>query len=182
MEYMLGQQSPTAPTEAPVRFFESRGGDSATNPADRRTVNERQPRSGMPKLGTPFIPTNVATFLPTHPEQFDSMADAATYAPAIAADTAVSPRSTMLARTVSDVCSPAALALPCLLLAAWSAHAPGAIWYAVLYAAVAVPLPMLYVVWLVKSGRVTDFHLPNRHERARPFAVALAARWLRWRC
>jgi membrane-associated phospholipid phosphatase len=172
---MLQQESPTARTETPVRFFESRAGDSLPNTGDPRATVERHSRSGLLELRTPYIPTDAATFFPAHSEQFDSMAEAATYAPISAADTAVSPRTTMLARTVSDVCSPAALALPCLLLAAWSANAPGAIWYAVLYAAVAVPLPMLYVVWLVRTGRVTDFHLPNRHERARPFAVALVS-------
>ncbi len=172
---MLGQKSPTASTETPIRFFESRGGDSVPRTAGRRTTIERHSRSGLLESRTPFIPTNAASFLSAHSEQFDFMADAVTYAPASAAGTAVSPRATMLARTVSDICSPAALALPCLLLAAWSSEAPGAIWYAVLYAAVAVPLPMLYVVWLVKTGRVTDFHLPNRHERARPFAVALVS-------
>ncbi len=108
------------------------------------------------------------------------MADAATYLsttatslPTSATSEPISPRSTLLARTVSDVCSPAALSLPCLLLAVWYTNAPGTIWYALLYAAVAVPLPMLYVIWLVKTGRVCDFHLPNRHERTGPFAVAL---------
>jgi hypothetical protein len=104
----------------------------------------------------------------------DSMSQAVTYQSADDADRSTSRRTTLLARTISDVCSPAALSLPCLLLAVWNTHVPGTIWYALLYAAVAIPLPMLYVIWLVKSGRVCDFHLPNRHERTGPFAVALS--------
>jgi membrane-associated phospholipid phosphatase len=86
-----------------------------------------------------------------------------------------SPRATLVARSVSDLCSPAALALPCLLLGVWACDVPGTIWYALLYFAIAIPLPLAYVVWLVKSGRVRDFHLPNRRDRVGPFAVSLTA-------
>ena len=43
-----------------------------------------------------------------------------------------------------------------------------------LYFAIAVPLPVAYVVWLVKSGRAADFHLPDRRDRTVPFLLALA--------
>jgi hypothetical protein len=86
-----------------------------------------------------------------------------------------SSRATQLARTVSDICSPAALAPPCLLLAVWASPAPGTIWYALLYFAIAIPLPLWYVVWLVRTGRVPDFHLPRRCDRTGPFAVSLAS-------
>ncbi len=78
----------------------------------------------------------------------------------------------LLARVISDVLSPAALAVPGLLLGVWATGDPGMLRYAMLYFAIAVPLPMLYVIWLVKTGRVTDIHLPNRHERIGPFAAA----------
>jgi hypothetical protein len=81
----------------------------------------------------------------------------------------------LLARVISDVLSPAALAVPGLMLGVWASREPGTFQYALLYFAIAIPLPMLYVIWLLKTGRITDIHLPNRHERFGPFAVASAA-------
>jgi membrane-associated phospholipid phosphatase len=81
----------------------------------------------------------------------------------------------MVARVISDVLSPAALAVPGLMLGVWASGDPSTFRYALLYFAFAVPVPMLYVIWLLKTGRVADIHLPNRHERVGPFAVASAA-------
>jgi membrane-associated phospholipid phosphatase len=81
----------------------------------------------------------------------------------------------LLARIISDVLSPAALAVPGLMLGVWASGDPATFRYALLYFAFAIPVPMLYVVWLLKTGRVTDIHLPNRRERFGPFAVASAA-------
>ena len=78
----------------------------------------------------------------------------------------------LLARVISDVLSPGALAIPMLMLGVWSTGEPGTFGYAAVYAAVAVVVPLCYLVWLLKTGRITDFHLPNRHERIGPFAVA----------
>lgn len=77
------------------------------------------------------------------------------------------------ARTVSDLFSPAGLAIPCIALGVWASDVPGTYRYAVLYFLVAVPLPVCYVLWMVKSGRVTDFHLPDRRDRTVPFVVAI---------
>jgi hypothetical protein len=79
------------------------------------------------------------------------------------------------ARTISDIFSPAGLAIPCVLLGTWACDVPGTYRYAILYSLVAIPLPVLYVVWLVKSGRVSDFHLPNRRDRYVPFLVAISS-------
>ncbi len=81
---------------------------------------------------------------------------------------------TAFARLISDLFSPAALAAPCLLLGVWASDVPGTYRYALLYFAIAVPLPVAYVVWLVKSGRASDFHLPERRDRTVPFLLALA--------
>jgi membrane-associated phospholipid phosphatase len=70
--------------------------------------------------------------------------------------------------------SPAALAIPCLLLGVLASDVPGTYRYAILYFLVAVPVPVAYVLWMLKSGRVTDFHLPERRDRTVPFLVALA--------
>jgi len=63
---------------------------------------------------------------------------------------------------------------PCLLLGVLASDVSGTYLFALLYFAVAVPVPVMYVVWLVKSGRVDDFHLPERRDRTGPFAVSIA--------
>lgn len=80
-----------------------------------------------------------------------------------------------LARTVSDLFSPAALSIPCLLLGVASSDVPGTYWYALLYFAIAVPMPVLYILWMIKTGRADDFHLPNRRDRFVPFVIAIAS-------
>ncbi len=82
---------------------------------------------------------------------------------------------TMAARAISDIFSPAGLAIPCVMLGVWSCDEPGAYRYAILYSLIAIPMPLLYVIWLVKSGRVSDFHLPNRQDRYIPFAISIGA-------
>jgi hypothetical protein len=103
------------------------------------------------------------------------MANAATYSPSAPVARRATRRAAVAARIVSDICSPAALALPCLLLGVWISDVPGTYQYALLYFLVAVPLPLAYVVWLVRTGRVTDFHLPVRSERTGPFVASLAS-------
>jgi membrane-associated phospholipid phosphatase len=83
--------------------------------------------------------------------------------------------ATVVARTVSDILSPAVMAIPCLLLGVWASDVPGTYLYALLYFVVAIPLPVAYVLWLVRSGRVTDFHLPERRDRTVPFIVTIAS-------
>lgn len=79
------------------------------------------------------------------------------------------------ARIISDLFSPAVLSVPALLLGVLASEAPGTYRYAILYFLVAVPLPVLYIVWMLRTGRATDFHLPDRKDRFVPFAVATAA-------
>lgn len=80
----------------------------------------------------------------------------------------------VIARAVSDILSPAVLSIPCLLLGILASDVPGTYRYALLYFLVAIPLPVLYVLWLLKSGRVTDFHLPDRRDRTGPFLISIA--------
>ena len=82
---------------------------------------------------------------------------------------------TVIARAVSDILSPAALAVPCMLLGVLASDVPGTYRFALLYFLVAIPLPVAYVLWLLKTGRVSDFHLPNRRDRTGPFLVSIAA-------
>ena len=87
----------------------------------------------------------------------------------------ISGHLTVIARAVSDILSPAALSVPCMLLGVLASDVPGTYRFALLYFLVAIPLPVAYVLWLLKTGRVTDFHLPNRRDRTGPFLVSIAA-------
>jgi len=78
-----------------------------------------------------------------------------------------------IARTVSDIMSPPALALPALLMCAWANDFAATYRFALLYVAVGVGLPALFVFWQLKAGRITDFHLPDRRDRIGPFIVSL---------
>ena len=78
-----------------------------------------------------------------------------------------------IARVLSDVLSPPVLAVPGLILAAWMCHDSRAIGYALCYLLVAVVAPLLYVVWMFKTGRINDIHLPNRSDRTLPFLINL---------
>ncbi len=78
-----------------------------------------------------------------------------------------------VARMISDVSSPPALAVPALAFGVLANRTPGTYRYALLYFCIAVLVPVLYVVWAVCSGRITDFHMANRRERVAPFVVSL---------
>jgi membrane-associated phospholipid phosphatase len=82
---------------------------------------------------------------------------------------------TQIAGLISDILCPPALAIPALLIGVWFSGVTETYSYALLYFAAAVPLPVGYFLWLLKTGRITDFHLPNRRDRRGPFAVASIA-------
>lgn len=80
-----------------------------------------------------------------------------------------------LARVVSDVFSPPALAIPALILGVWVSQGSGNFKFAVLYFLVAVVVPVLYVVWALRTGRISDFHMSLRSERVGTFIVSIAS-------
>ena len=53
------------------------------------------------------------------------------------------------------------------------------------YALVASLLPLLFVAWLLRTGRVSDLHIKDRRERLLPYlfasVCAALATWLLWR-
>jgi hypothetical protein len=79
-----------------------------------------------------------------------------------------------LARLVSDVFCPPTLAAGSILLTAYSLATPAAWRWALYYLALAVLVPTLYVVWLLRRGEVTDFHLRVREQRIKPMMVMVA--------
>jgi membrane-associated phospholipid phosphatase len=86
----------------------------------------------------------------------------------------LSPVRASFARAISDFSSPAVIAIPALAIGAWASHSPGTYRCALVYYCIAVLLPVVYVVWAVRTGRIADFHLSNRRERVAPFVVSLA--------
>lgn len=80
------------------------------------------------------------------------------------------------ARVISDVVSPpvvwAIMTFPIAFRDAES-NTRGILWAAI-YVFMVCILPVLYIVWLVKRGHVTDIHLPRRQERIRPFLMTIA--------
>ncbi len=59
--------------------------------------------------------------------------------------------------------------------------ATGAAWqWAGFYVAATILLPCAYIIWLVRRGQVSDFHLPIREERIRPLLFSLAAALIAW--
>jgi len=78
-----------------------------------------------------------------------------------------------LARVISDLFSPPVLAVPGLLLGAQFSAVPGVYSYALAYFLVGVLAPVMYVVWLMRIGAITDFHIPDRRDRRGPFLASL---------
>ena len=85
----------------------------------------------------------------------------------------LSPVRANFARAISDLFGPPVVAVPALGVGAWTSHAQGTYWYALLYFRIGVLLPVLYVIWAIHTGRIADFHMSNRRERVAPFVVSL---------
>lgn len=84
------------------------------------------------------------------------------------------------ARIISNVGSPPVVALIAVLVSVYAPPKTGLTWVSIAFILIAVLIPIIYVIQLVRSGKVTDFHLPSRHERAGPFLVTLIAGIVGW--
>jgi membrane-associated phospholipid phosphatase len=86
-----------------------------------------------------------------------------------------------LARVISDVISPPVVTILGALFFAMAIDTrPGWIWTSS-YVFVVMCIPTLYIIWLVKHGMVTDFHLRVREQRLKPnlmIAGCSIAGWL----
>jgi membrane-associated phospholipid phosphatase len=92
----------------------------------------------------------------------------------------LSPVRANFARAISDLFSPPVAAVPALAVGAWASQSRGTYWYALLYFCIAVLLPVVYVVWAIRTGRIADFHMSNRRERVAPFMVSLLCGLAAW--
>jgi membrane-associated phospholipid phosphatase len=86
------------------------------------------------------------------------------------------------ARLISNLLSPplvwAALMFP---IAFRETDSPlWALLWALTYGVLVCLLPALYIVWMVRQGRITDIHMQVRRQRLRPFGVSIACAVLAW--
>lgn len=82
---------------------------------------------------------------------------------------------TAVAHGISHLLSPPMLGLTAALLVALALQTAAAWLWAAVYVGVAVLLPAGTVVWLLRSGRVSDIHLNRREERLGPTLVMLGS-------
>jgi hypothetical protein len=86
------------------------------------------------------------------------------------------------ARLVSNLLSPpviwAVMAFPIAFRDAESDQQ--ALTWALVYGVLVCLLPLLFVAWMVKRGKITDIHMQVRHQRIRPFVVSLVCTTIAW--
>jgi len=85
-----------------------------------------------------------------------------------------------LAKWVSDLLSPPLMALSGILIATWQIRDPNAWLWAGYYLSMTVLLPVVYILWKVHRGEITDFHIRRREQRIRPMALTLASATFAW--
>jgi membrane-associated phospholipid phosphatase len=60
------------------------------------------------------------------------------------------------------------------------AATPGAWSWAAIYILLAILMPLLYIIWLVHQGRVSDLDVQLREQRSRPLLAAVAGALTAW--
>lgn len=78
------------------------------------------------------------------------------------------------ARILSNLLSPPLIALASLVIAAEAEESESALLWILMYIALLLIPPILFIVWLVHRGVVSGFHLNTREERTQPLLVILA--------
>lgn len=78
------------------------------------------------------------------------------------------------ARIVSGALSPLSIAIAAVAVAGYAIHDESTLSWIALYIALSILPPTLYIMYLVRKGTVTDFHLNVRKERTKPFLIMTA--------
>jgi len=79
------------------------------------------------------------------------------------------------ARLVSDICSPPIMgSLLVFMLALTETTQPGAIPNAALYGLLVFWVPVIFIAYMVKRGKITDIHMKLRRQRIWPFIISIA--------
>lgn len=80
----------------------------------------------------------------------------------------------------SQIVSPPVVAVMAIVLCALAARTQTGRFWALAYTFCAVVIPTAYVVYQVKRGTISDFHMERREERIRPLVVTLACAAMGW--
>ncbi|MCB2179840.1 hypothetical protein KQH54_01815 [bacterium] len=83
-----------------------------------------------------------------------------------------------IANLVSNVLNPPVVSMLGIFLMASVLGTANAWRWAILFVLLAVITPSLYVYWLLKKGRIENFHIPNRENRTRPYMVIIGTNLL----
>jgi membrane-associated phospholipid phosphatase len=89
-------------------------------------------------------------------------------------------RSLPLAKFISSIAAPHTLAPMALLLTATTLDSRMDWLWIGFYLLFAVLVPVFYLVWLLRTGRVNDFHLRVRTDRFRPMVVTIVSSGFAW--
>ncbi len=89
-------------------------------------------------------------------------------------------RSLPLAKFISSVAAPHTLAPLALLLTATTLDSRMDWLWIGFYLLFAVVVPVVYLLWLLRTGRVHDFHLRVRTDRYRPMIVTIVSSGFAW--
>jgi len=89
-------------------------------------------------------------------------------------------RLSTVAYWVSQIGSPPLTGAATVLLVSYALATTIAWQWASFYLLATILLPCLYIIWLVRNGHVSDFHLPIREERIRPLIFSLATALAAW--
>lgn len=79
-----------------------------------------------------------------------------------------------LARGVSNVLSPPLIAITGLVLLASLVNTPDIWWWTGYFLALTVIVPVAYLIWKMRRGEISDFHIQIREQRVRPMTLTLA--------
>ena len=87
----------------------------------------------------------------------------------------VAPATARLARVYSNLCSPPLVSAVLGFVIAWAELPfwPGFVWGATFGSLISL-VPVLVVVYLLKTGRVSDLHMRHQHERHLPYLISFA--------
>ena len=88
--------------------------------------------------------------------------------------------SERLAHWISLVGSPPVMGILGVVLILLLSDTPSPWTWGSIYVGAAIGLPLLYLVWLVRKGAVTDIDVQLRKQRSRPFLAMMAGQAMAW--
>lgn len=89
-------------------------------------------------------------------------------------------RLSQLAFWVSQIGSPPLTGAGAAVLIGFTLSTAPAWQWTLFYITLTILAPCAYIIWLVQTGKVVDFHLPNREQRIRPLLLSMGAAIVTW--